>query len=334
MYINKHNSIKLPFLLYSYCGKAEETALLDSGATENFVDYKTMARLWLGTKKLERSRPVINIDGTTNAAGAITHYCDLMVTKGDKKGREGFYVTNLGKDRFIFGYPWLRTFNLEINWTTGIVQGPQVRIETLLKGNLTRNEQRQEATKIAIAQLEEGDELYMAIQFIKTDPVEINKMTLAQQMAEKAYNTSKVNTEDTIPAVFRRHWKIFSEEESRQLPLQRKWDHKIELKPDAPDVINSKVYLLSKDEQKALDDYITDNLDKGYIMASSSPYGSPTFMVKKKDSTFRIVHDYRKLNEYTVMDVTPLPQIQSILEELREQTLFSKFDIRAGYNNI
>jgi len=34
------------------------------------------------------------------------------------------------------------------------------------------------------------------------------------------------------------------------------------------------------------------------------------------------------------MDVTPLPRISSILEELRGKALFSKFDIRAGYNNI
>jgi len=73
-----------------------------------------------------------------------------------------------------------------------------------------------------------------------------------------------------------------------------------------------------------------DNLEKGYIVASSSRYGSPTFMVKKKDGSLHIVHDYRKLNEYTVLDVTPLPKISSILEELRGKSLFSKFDIRAG----
>ena len=99
-------------------------------------------------------------------------------------------------------------------------------------------------------------------------------------------------------------------------------------------MINSKVYPLSKDEQEALDKYLDDNLDKNYITASASPYGSPTFTVKKKDGTHRIVHDYRKLNEYTVMDITLLPHIQSILEDLRGKALFSKFNIRAGYNNI
>ena len=44
--------------------------------------------------------------------------------------------------------------------------------------------------------------------------------------------------------------------------------------------------------------------------------------------------DYRKLNQYTVRDNNPLPNIQSALERLHGKRLFSKFDIRWGYNNI
>jgi hypothetical protein len=107
MYINKHNSIKLPFSLHTYQGKAEETVLVDSGTTENFMDYKTVARLHLGTKKLEQVRPIINIDRTSNQAGDIMYYCDLLVTRGQQTGQERFFITNLEKDWFIFGYPWL-----------------------------------------------------------------------------------------------------------------------------------------------------------------------------------------------------------------------------------
>jgi Reverse transcriptase (RNA-dependent DNA polymerase) len=164
--------------------------------------------------------------------------------------------------------------------------------------------------------------------------MDIMKTMLAQQMVEKVYDASKVNMEETIRTVFKQHWRVFSEEQARQLPPHRPWDHQINLKPNAPDVINSKVYPLSKDEQKLLNEYLDDNLDKGYIIASSSCYGSPTFTVKKKDRTHWIVHDYRKLNEYMIMDVTPLPSIKSILEDLQGKTLFSKFDIHAGYNNI
>jgi hypothetical protein len=58
MYISRYNSVKMPFELYSFKGKAEEVTLIDSGTTENFVDYKMVARLQLGTKKLEQSRLV------------------------------------------------------------------------------------------------------------------------------------------------------------------------------------------------------------------------------------------------------------------------------------
>ena len=44
--------------------------------------------------------------------------------------------------------------------------------------------------------------------------------------------------------------------------------------------------------------------------------------------------DYRKLNEHTVLDVTPLPQISTIIEEMADKTLFSKFNVRKGYHNI
>jgi hypothetical protein len=195
---------------------------MDSGTTENFMDYKTVARLHLGTKKLEQVCPIINIDGTLNQAGDITHYCDLLVTRGQQTRQERFFITNLGKDRFIFGYPWLRMFNPEIDWTMGIVKGSETWVETLLKGNLTRKEHLAKATRVMVSQLEEGDELYVAIRTVKTETVKINKATIAQQMAEKAYDTGKVNMEEMVPVVFKQHWKVFLEQEACQLPLCRK----------------------------------------------------------------------------------------------------------------
>ena len=44
--------------------------------------------------------------------------------------------------------------------------------------------------------------------------------------------------------------------------------------------------------------------------------------------------DYRMLNRWTVRDTYPLPLIGNILDHLQGKTLFTKFDIRWGYNNI
>jgi len=218
MYISRFNSLIMPFDLYSAKGKKEERALVDSGATANFVDYKTVKRLGLGSKKLEQVRTVKNIDGTLNVAGNITHACDLLVSHGRKQERTRFFVTNLGGDRFILGYPWLATFNPEINWLEATVNGPRFRVETLVSGKLTQKEYLQHVQTVAIAQLEEGDELIMSLEVLGEEPMQIRKTTLAQQMAEKAYDATKVNTEESVPAVFKRHWRTFSEQEARQLP--------------------------------------------------------------------------------------------------------------------
>ena len=61
---------------------------------------------------------------------------------------------------------------------------------------------------------------------------------------------------------------------------------------------------------------------------------SPFFFVKKKDGTLRPVQDYRKLNKMTVKNLYPLPLIQELIDKLKNAQVFSKMDIRWGYNNI
>ena len=45
MYISRFNSVKMPFKLHTFKGKVEEVTLINSGATANFVNFKTVARL-------------------------------------------------------------------------------------------------------------------------------------------------------------------------------------------------------------------------------------------------------------------------------------------------
>jgi len=54
-----------------------------------------------------------------------------MVKQGNKKVQQRFYVSNLGKDRFILGYPWFRTFNPDIDWTEAKLKGPGIKMETI-----------------------------------------------------------------------------------------------------------------------------------------------------------------------------------------------------------
>ena len=98
--------------------------------------------------------------------------------------------------------------------------------------------------------------------------------------------------------------------------------------------MNCKIYALTLEEQKALDDFLEENLRTGRIRPSISPMASPFFFVKKKDGKLRPVQDYRKLNEFTVKNHYPLPLIQELIDKLKGAKIFTEMDVRWGYNNV
>jgi hypothetical protein len=102
---------------------ATASALVDSGATENFVDFRTAERWGMPRKVLPKPRPIVNVDGTENKAGMVTEACILEVEHEGEQRLQRFYITDLGFDRILLGYPWLSTFNPKIDWKTGIVYG-------------------------------------------------------------------------------------------------------------------------------------------------------------------------------------------------------------------
>ncbi|CCM06890.1 uncharacterized protein FIBRA_09200 [Fibroporia radiculosa] len=63
---------------------------------------------------------------------------------------------------------------------------------------------------------------------------------------------------------------------------------------------------------------------------------SPFFFVKKKSGDLRPCQDYRKLNDTTIKNAYPIPRVEDLLDHIAsaKPTIFTKFDLRAGYNNV
>jgi len=142
-------------------------------------------------------------------------------------------------------------------------------------------------------------------------PVEIRRTHNAIKMAHK-YATEHGKEEVILLEEFKCHTLLFSDEEANKFPpLCGEGDHKIELMDTALASFNCKVYPLSHKEQEVEDKFLDENLAKGYIVPSHSPYGFSTFSVPKKDSkeTWYIIN-YRPLNTVTCKDVTPLPMLR------------------------
>ncbi|KAL0170543.1 hypothetical protein M9458_035139, partial [Cirrhinus mrigala] len=129
----------------------------------------------------------------------------------------------------------------------------------------------------------------------------------------------------TIPSHYQDLSEVFSKTKATQLPPHRPWDCAIELLPNAMPP-KSKVYPLSRMEDQAMEDYIEEALESGFIRVF--------FFVSKKDGGLRPCIDYRGLNNVTVKFRYPLPLVPPALEQLREATIYTKLDLRSAYNLI
>jgi hypothetical protein len=98
MYSKKTDSITIDISVYMWHKKTKTEALLDSGATHNFIDSQAITALGPGTRNLPQALQVNNVDGTINQAGSITQYCNLWIKQGDKTVKLGLYIANLGRD--------------------------------------------------------------------------------------------------------------------------------------------------------------------------------------------------------------------------------------------
>jgi hypothetical protein len=114
--------------LHSNQKRAEAVALLDSGATENFMnlDYAK----WMGfiIKRLSQPCTLLNIDRTPNKAGTLQFYTDVNLRTGVVTKDMRFFLTNLGDHKIILGYPWFAAKQPKIDWARGWIDHTQLPI--------------------------------------------------------------------------------------------------------------------------------------------------------------------------------------------------------------
>ncbi|WVZ51807.1 hypothetical protein U9M48_002917 [Paspalum notatum var. saurae] len=104
------------------------------------------------------------------------------------------------------------------------------------------------------------------------------------------------------------------------LPPDRDVEFKIDLIPGTAPV-SRRPYRMAPDKLKELKTQLQEQLDKGFICPSSSPWGCPALFVEKKD-------------QVTVKNKYPLPHIDILFDQLAGAKVFSKIDLRSGYYQI
>jgi len=126
---------------------------------------------------------------------------------------------------------------------------------------------------------------------------------------------------------------VFEKKESERMLTKKACNHAIDLREGFVPK-KGKIYLLSRVEREEVQEFVKDQLRKGYIRLSKSPQTSPVFFVPKKDGKKRMVQDYRYLNSWTIKNNYLLPLILDLINSIRKKRVFTKMDLRWGYNNV
>lgn len=172
------------------------------------------------------------------------------------------------------------------------------------------------------------------------------------EINNNAPNTSSINSDDIANLVRTSHLNIEEKKvihklcrayediffkDGQNLTFTNKIKHSIKTTDDIPTFSKSYRYpYIHKQEVKT---QIKKMLEQGVIRPSYSPWSSPIWIVpKKKDASgkvkWRLVIDYRKLNEKTVSDKYPLPNITDVLDKLGRSVYFTTLDLASGFHQI
>ena len=335
-------TLKISVCLHFDQGDYDTTAIINSGSTGSFIDTQLARRLNLETTPLSRPIKAINVDGTANCKGSITQETNIRLsftnyTDHPHEETIRLMVLNLGKPQILLGMTWLQKWNPEIDWTRKTIYLPESEppfpqdVEPLREclPELRENLKPQDHLLQCLG-LDTDHEIES---LIKERQSWLNEETIAKTTISTEIAQQEKPVEAAIPTWCSDFEDVFSEKTHETLPPHRPYGHVISLKPNFVPKI-AKIYSLNPVEKIACKEFVQEHLKTSRIVPSKSPPVSPFFFVPKKDGSLHPCQDYRYLNSFTVRDAYPLPLIPNLIDDMKDSTLFTKFDIRWGYNNI
>jgi transposase InsO family protein len=162
----------------------------------------------------------------------------------------------------------------------------------------------------------------------------VNSTDTDQSPSDHEVRVKDGSNAPSIPQEYHKWISLFEEGDTADsLPPHRPWDHKIPLLPGKTPPFGP-LYPKSGKELEAERKYIDKMLKKGWIEKSTSPAASPLFFVPKKNGELRGVVDFRKINEITIKNRYPLPNIMEMRDRLYRAKWFSKIDLRDAFYSI
>ncbi|RDX66428.1 hypothetical protein CR513_54804, partial [Mucuna pruriens] len=195
------------------------------------------------------------------------------------------------------------------------------------KENISENKQKKEKHEIECS--EEKSKKMSA--FAKKKEVEsalLAKEKLLVLLYKDVYFTNEFHSSFPceVDSLLQEFIDVFPDEVPHGLPPLRGIEHQIDLVPSCP-IPNRPAYETNPEETKEIQ-------NQGFVRESLSPCSIPVILVPKKDGTWRMYMDSRAINKITIKYRYPIPRLNDMLDELFGSCVFTKIDLKSGYNQI
>ncbi|GJW67533.1 putative reverse transcriptase domain-containing protein [Tanacetum coccineum] len=288
--------------------------LFDSGADRSFVSSTFSALLDVAPSTLETSYAVELADGRISETNVVLRGCTLGLL-GHPFDIDLMPV-ELGSFDVIIGMDWLAKYHALIICDEKVVRIPYGDEVLIIRGENCDGGSKLNIISCTRTQkyIQKGCQVY-----------------LAQVTSKKAEDKSEEKRLEDVPIV-REFSEVFPED-LPGLPPARQVEFQIDLVPGAALVARAP-YRLAPAEMQELSTQLQELSDRGFIRPSSLPWRAPVLFVKKKDGSFQMCIDYRKLNKLIVKNRYLLLRIDNLFDQLQGSRVYSKIDLRSGYHQL
>ena len=151
--------------------------------------------------------------------------------------------------------------------------------------------------------------------------------------ADELLDVGHASIAEAVRSLVHEYADLFPTDVPDGLPPERPVAHAIPLEHGSiPSAQKARRY--SSKEADEIERQIAELLKKGWIRPSSSPFGSPVLLVRKKDGSMRMCVDYRALNKQTIRNSYPLPRIDDMLDKLAGACCFTSLDMQQAYHQV
>lgn len=305
------------FMFLSWNDKEEFLArcLVDSGASCFTVSERMVEKYRIPTVRRRKPIQMVNFEGVSVSTAGQQYTFPLTIRLGDHFDKATFEVSPM-EDSCDLILPW---WYLVKHQPSGLWDGDIKFDSPHCRSHCTKTKSEEFTIEYDAAILKMG-----------LDPHEIGIIGMVRPDGEAL----ALDWTEMVPKRYQEFSRVFSPEAAAELPEHRSFDHAIDIKegeqpPWGP------IYALSEKELAALKEYLTQMLKEGKIRPSKSPAGAPILFVPKPHGRgIRLVVDYRGLNKVTVLNRYPLPLMNELRDRVQGAKVFTKIDLKSGYNLI